>query len=149
MTWSFSRMHIKTFGDISSILTKTCQTFSLTPSKLQKRMLTPTSPWPPHMLLGMTVVSLTPSVLLLYSSILTGLSALTLSISFRVSLSLFYQSQNIQIICRDTNKTNTRLVIPGRDKLTSLVSHMEIMKSKNGSSPAWWPGELSCTCKMQ
>lgn len=84
-------MHIKTFQDISSTLTKTCQTFSLAPSKLQKRMLTPTSPWPPHMLLGMMVVSLTASVLLLYNSILMGLSTFIFSNSFRLSSSLFYQ----------------------------------------------------------
>ncbi|KAG7227568.1 hypothetical protein INR49_005383 [Caranx melampygus] len=56
-----------------------------------KRMLTPRSPWPPHMLLGVTVVSLTAIVLLLYNSILTGLSTFIFSSSFSVSLSLFYE----------------------------------------------------------
>lgn len=32
-------------------------------------------------------------------------------------------------------------------KLTILLSQMEMMKSKNGSSPAQWPGEFSCTFK--
>ena len=72
-------------------LTKTCQTFSLAPSKLQKRMLSPSSPGPPHMVLGVMVVSLTASVLLLYKSILTGLSTFIFSSSFSVSLSLFCQ----------------------------------------------------------
>ena len=29
-----------------------CQTFSLAPSKLQNLMETPSSPWPPHRVLG-------------------------------------------------------------------------------------------------
>lgn len=33
----------------------------------------------------------------------------------------------------------------GRGRPTSLVSPMEMMKSKKGSSPAWWPGEFSWT----
>lgn len=48
-----------------SIPTSTCQTFSLAPSKLQKRMLTPSKPWPPHKLLGVTEVSRSSRVLLL------------------------------------------------------------------------------------
>lgn len=131
---------ITAFRDIYITLTRTCQTFSLTPSKLRKRMLTPTSPWPPHMLLGVTVVSLTARVLLLYSSILTGLSTLTVSSSFSVSLSLFcqIQSKNLFQHKQGLNLTHrSRTFSCDYDKPTSLVSQMEIMKSKNGSSPAW------------
>lgn len=129
-----------TFQDIYSTLTRTCQTFSLIPSKLQKRMLTPTSPWPPHMLLGVMVVSLTVRVLLLYSSILTGLSTFTVSSSFSVSLSLFCQIQSKHPFQHKQGLNVTRrsrTFSCSCDKPTSLVSQMEIMKSKNGSSPAW------------
>lgn len=129
--------------DFSRPLTKTCQTFSFALSKLQKRMLTPTSPRPPHMLLGTMVVSLTASVLLLYNSILMGLSMFMFSSCFKVSLSLFY-------------KNIAAITAPGRTCVkssccepTSLVSQMEMIKSKNGSSPAWCPGELSWTCETQ
>lgn len=44
------------------LLTSTCQMFSLAPSKLQKRMETPSRPWPPQRLLGMTVDSLSSRV---------------------------------------------------------------------------------------
>lgn len=37
--------------------TKTCQTFSVAFSNEQKRMLTPSSPAPPHMVLGTSVSS--------------------------------------------------------------------------------------------
>lgn len=127
---------ITTFRDIYITLTRTCQTLSLIPSKLRKRMLTPTSPWPPHMLLGVTVVSLTVRVLLLYNSILTGLSTFTVSSSFSVSLSLFCQIQSKHpqgLNVADRSRTFSC----NYDKPTSLVSQMEIMKSKNGSSPAW------------
>lgn len=77
------------FVDAFRALTKTCQTFSFAPSKLQKRMLAPMSPWPPHRLLGTTVVSLTASVLLLYNSIFTGFSAFMFTSQFKVSLSRF------------------------------------------------------------
>lgn len=90
-------------------LTKTCQTFSLAPSKLQKRMLTPRSPWPPHMLLGVTVVSRTASVLLLYNNILTGFSTFIFSSSFRVSLSLFCKETSISKWFLGISVTNTDL----------------------------------------
>lgn len=77
-----------------SIRTKTCHTFSLAPSKLQKRMLTPSRPCPPHMLLGVTDVSLSSSVLLLYTSIFTGFSTFAFNRSLRVSLSLFCKCSN-------------------------------------------------------
>lgn len=70
-------------------LTKTCQTFSLAPSKLQKRTLAPNRPWPPHMLLGVTSSSLIRCVLELYTSSLTGFSTLAFKRSFSKSPSLF------------------------------------------------------------
>lgn len=70
-------------------LTKTCQTFSLAPSKLQKRTLAPSRPWPPHMLLGVTSSSLTRCVFELYTSSLTAFSMLALRRSLSRSLSLF------------------------------------------------------------
>jgi len=72
-----------------SVRTRTCHTFSLAPSKLQNRMLTPRRPCPPHMLLGVTDVSLSSRVLLLYTSIFTGFSTFAFNRSLRVSLSLF------------------------------------------------------------
>lgn len=77
-----------------SVHTKTCHTFSLAPSKLQNRMLTPNRPCPPHMLLGVTDVSLSSSVLLLYTSIFTGFSTFAFNKSLRVSLSLFCECSN-------------------------------------------------------
>lgn len=133
------RNTIMTFQNIYSTLTRTCQTFSLTPSKLPKRMLAPTSPRPPHRLLGVMVVSLTVRVLLLYSSIFTGRSTFTVSTSFSVSLSLFCQIQSEHPF---QHKQGLNVAHSSRtfscccDKPTSLVSQMEIMKSKNGSSPA-------------
>ncbi|TNN54238.1 hypothetical protein EYF80_035538 [Liparis tanakae] len=56
-------------------------------------MLTPRRPWPAHRLLGVTVASLTASVLLLYSCTLMGFSTFTCSSSFRASLSWFFQSR--------------------------------------------------------
>lgn len=79
---------------MKSVRTKTCHTFSLAPSKLQKRMLTPSRPCPPHMLLGVTDVSLSSSVLLLYTSIFTGFSTFAFNRSLRVSLSLFCECSN-------------------------------------------------------
>lgn len=81
---------------LDSELTRTCQTFSSTPSKLQKRMLTPTRPWPPQVVLGVMKVSLTVRVLLLYSRRATGRSTLALSRSFSVSLSWFWQVRRLQ-----------------------------------------------------
>lgn len=122
-------------------LTRTCQTFSLTPWELQKRMLTPTRPWPPHTVLGVMTVSRTARVLLLYSLMVTGRSTFRLSRSFRVSLSWFWQGRPLQGY---QGGRNTQDMCRSRGP-TSLVPPTERMKSKYGSSPAWWPGEFSWT----
>jgi hypothetical protein len=49
----------KDFKHILSVLTNMCHTFSLAPSKEQKRMLTPKRPWPPQVVLGIIVTSRT------------------------------------------------------------------------------------------
>lgn len=59
--------------------------------------------------------------------------------------------------CPCSRETIQSVTAPGRtcvkssrygcSEYTSLVSQMEMMKSKNGSSPAWCPGELSWTCE--
>lgn len=72
-------------------LTSTCQMFSLAPSKLQKRTLAPSRPWPPHMLLGVTSSSLMRWVFELYTSSLTAFSTLAFRRSFSKSLFLFWR----------------------------------------------------------
>lgn len=67
-------------------MSRTCQTFSLAPSNEAKRMLTPSSPWPPHLLFGVSSTSLMVDFLELYTIILSGLSIDAFSISFSVSL---------------------------------------------------------------
>lgn len=51
-------------------------------------------------------------------------------------------------VCYDTRKNMHEVLCCGFSGPTSLVSQMEMMKSKNGSSPACCPGELSWTCKI-
>lgn len=87
-------------------LTKTCQTFSLAPSKLQKRTLAPNRPWPPHMLLGVTCSSLIRCVLELYTSSLTGFSTLAFKRSFSKSPSLFCRDRKIFVTLANTQKAD-------------------------------------------
>lgn len=101
-------------------LTRICHTFSLTPSKEQNLMLTPRSPVPPHLALGVMLTSRTVWDLLLYTIILISFSTLIFSNSFSVSLSW-----------------------------SSLVLPMATMKSKKASRPALSPGELLWTYKLR
>lgn len=81
-------MYFLTFSDlIEVILTRTCQTFSLEPSKEQNLTLTPRRPCPPHVRLGTITVCLTDCVLLLYTVSVSFLSTPFLRSSFNVSLS--------------------------------------------------------------
>ena len=96
-----------------SKLTSTCQTFSLAPSKLQKRMLTPSRPWPPHTLDGTIFSSRTRCVLLLYTSILVSFSTCWFSSLFRVSSSTSWGQRTaggLSSVCgrwvRETSTTN-------------------------------------------
>lgn len=75
------------------VLTSTCHTCSLALRKLQKRTLAPSSPWPPHMLLGTTSTSRTFMVFMLNTSSFTGFSTLAFSRAFSVSFSLFCTGQ--------------------------------------------------------
>jgi hypothetical protein len=58
------------------ITSRMCQTFSLAPSKEQKRMETPRSPCPPHRVLGVMNTSRTVWLLLLYTVIDISFSTL-------------------------------------------------------------------------
>ena len=136
--------------DVFVCLTKICQTFSLAPSKLQKRTLAPSRPCPPHMLLGTTSSSRTLWVFMLYSSSLTGFSTLAFRRSFNKSLSLFwwYKGHKYKWVLQFLNRIIVRQQKQfriGYGLLTRRVFPIERIKSKKGSTPAKWAGEFSCT----
>jgi len=137
--------------------------FSLAPSNEQNRMLTPRSPWPPQLKLGVIITSRICCVLLLYTVIFIGFSTLAFSKSFRTSLSWFYKKTGHSIISSmrinwDVAESTTYIRITQMwftacigvqwylaNGLTRRVFPIATIKSKNASSPAAEPGDLSWT----
>ena len=120
-------------------LTRTCHTFSLAPSKLQKRTLAPSRPCPPHMLLGVTSSSRTRWVFELYTSSLTDFSTLAFRRSFSKSLSLFWRngdiSHNPAVTCTETENQitcwRTWNEIKSADHMATLCSPEAIIQVRS------------------
>lgn len=112
------KVKILTYSSLQYTLTRTCQTFSLEPSKEQNLTLTPRRPCPPHVRLGTITVCLIDCVLLLYTVSDNFLSTPPLRSSFNVSLSWSYGEGMITVI-----KRYIQLEVIYKQQTTEMKTH--------------------------